>query len=375
MKSLIVIFLLIFSTVDVAAFQVFGGGAASTLDGQNGAYYLDRSNHTGDLPPSSYNNISATTVTTTGDINAGGFIDGKSSFGSLIDDNIGLGVAYNLSASFQTYTSFDVINVSSDITASTSNGTLTVGATSGGEYNIQINIGTTAVGGPELEFGIFSNDTTEIASFTREISGVHHHAPVLINLSSNAAYNTYSTIERLSFTDSDEIWISEASSGANPFVFDMTFNSEILYPTNVEFFGVLYDGSSGHEVEALMFNYSSSAWVAMRATAMDFPDAGGTDAFRYYDREFGTPEPIRNYVDVSTKEAMVRINHVSTGSPGHEFRIDKVQLHDSHNSAAISFNRILNIAGGSSISVKIKSDLNLPSYFVNMHLHLTKVSN
>ena len=50
MKSLIVIFLLIFSTVDINAFQVFGGGAASTLDGEDGAFYLDLENSTGDLP-------------------------------------------------------------------------------------------------------------------------------------------------------------------------------------------------------------------------------------------------------------------------------------------------------------------------------------
>ena len=68
MKALIILFLLIFSTVDVSAFQVFGGGAASTLDGQSGPYYLDLSNHTGDVPPSSFDNISATTVTAAGSL-------------------------------------------------------------------------------------------------------------------------------------------------------------------------------------------------------------------------------------------------------------------------------------------------------------------
>ena len=65
MKSLLVLFLLIFSTADVTAFQVFGGGAASTLEGQSGSYYLDLANHTGDVPPSSFDNISAATVTAT----------------------------------------------------------------------------------------------------------------------------------------------------------------------------------------------------------------------------------------------------------------------------------------------------------------------
>ncbi len=374
MRSFIIVFLLIFSVATAGAFQVFGGGAASTLDGQNGAYYLDLANHTVDLPPASFDNISATTVTTTGDITSGGFISGLETFGTLADDNTGIGTPYGLNTSFQTYTSYDITNNSSDISVSASAGTITLDAI-GGEYDIQVNIAVTAVGGPGLEFGIFRNDTTQIGTFTREIRGVHHHSPIFINLSSNAAYNTYSTIDRLEFRDSNEIWIDEASSGASPLLFDMTFNDEILYPTNVEFFGVLYDGATAHEMEAMMWNYSTSVWVGMRAEIKDFPDSAGTDPFRYYDREFGTPEPISSYVDVSTKTAMIRMDHTSTGSPGHQLRVDKVQLHDSHNSAAISFDRVLTLAGGSIISVKVKSNLELPAYFVNMHLHITKISN
>jgi len=47
MKSLFVIFLLFFSTANVGAFQVFGGGAASTLDGQNASFYTDIRYQTG----------------------------------------------------------------------------------------------------------------------------------------------------------------------------------------------------------------------------------------------------------------------------------------------------------------------------------------
>lgn len=47
MKSLIVLFLLIFSTIDVSAFQVFGGGAAGTLNGQPASFYTDIRNQAG----------------------------------------------------------------------------------------------------------------------------------------------------------------------------------------------------------------------------------------------------------------------------------------------------------------------------------------
>lgn len=346
MKSLLVLFLLIFSTADVAAYQVFGGGAASTLDGQPGSYYLDVGNHTG-----------------------------ENSFGALADDNTGLGTVYDLTTSFQTYTSYGITHSSSDITLSASNGTITLGVDSAGEYNVQADISVTAVGGVELEFGIFRNDTTELSTFVRGIRGVHHHPPVLINLSSNAAYNTYSTVDLLEFAEGDVIWIDEASSGVDPLLFDMTFDDEVLYPTGIEFINVLYDGTASHEVEAKMWNYSSSIWDDMRSSTFDFPDTGGADAYRYYNREFEVPTPISNYVDISTKEAKMRIHHTSDGSPGDEFFLDKVQLHDSHASAAVSIIRTFTLSAGDSISFKIRSTDALPVYFANLHFHATKISN
>jgi len=47
MKSFLIAFLLIFSTTSAGAFQVFGGGAASTLNGQPASFYTDSGNLTG----------------------------------------------------------------------------------------------------------------------------------------------------------------------------------------------------------------------------------------------------------------------------------------------------------------------------------------
>ena len=47
MRSFIIVFLLIFSVASVGAFQVFGGGAASTLEGQNGSFYTNIRNQAG----------------------------------------------------------------------------------------------------------------------------------------------------------------------------------------------------------------------------------------------------------------------------------------------------------------------------------------
>ena len=47
MKYIIILFLLIFSPVDVAAFEVFGGSAAGTLNGQPASFYTDIRNQAG----------------------------------------------------------------------------------------------------------------------------------------------------------------------------------------------------------------------------------------------------------------------------------------------------------------------------------------
>ena len=306
------------------------------------------------------------------DLVVDGFIDGNISKGFLSDDNEGLGTQYNVYTTFMTYTSYGAIGSSSNVTASASAGTITLDSGVEGEFMFRVDASVTGVGGPELIYTVFRNDTTELMSFARPIGGVHHHPPTMTNLSTNAAYDTYSSLENLFYADGTEVWIDEASSGADPLVYDVTFNGGVLYPTIVEFINVLYDGGAAHEVEALMKNYSTGAWVNMRTAAADFPDAGGADAFRYYNREFATPLPISSYVNTSTRESMVRVLHTSTGSPGDEFKVDKIQLHDAHNTSALSFGHVVDLVAGDTISLKIKSNIDAPIYVKNLHLHLHK---
>ena len=67
MKKILFLLLFFASTAyGVTAVSVTdGGGNADTLEGQNGSFYLDAGNISGTLPPSSFDNISATTVTVT----------------------------------------------------------------------------------------------------------------------------------------------------------------------------------------------------------------------------------------------------------------------------------------------------------------------
>ena len=377
MKKLLFI-LLLFASTAYAVTPVSttdGGGNADTLEGQSGSYYLDAGNITGDLPPSSFDNISANTVNTTGDIKADGFIDGLKSMAGLSDDNAGLGVRYDIYTTFTIYTSYDSTNSSSNITADASAGTITLDSGVPGEFMFTFDASITGVGEPDLIYTVFRNDSTVLLSFTRPISGIHHHPPAFALLSSNAAYDTYSSLEFLIRQDGDYVVIEESADASNAFIYDLTFNDSVLYPEAVEYLGIQYTGQAAHEVEAQMWNYSTTAWVDMRATTMDFPDSGTFAEYKFFVREYGIPPPISSYVDISAKESKSRIIHTNGGNANDRFRVDKVQLHDSHGTSALSFRHGVTMAVGDFISVKVRSDRNLPIYVKNWHLHLGKESN
>lgn len=341
-KLLAILFLLIpVYAYSLEVSGIDGGGNADTLNGQGADFY----------------------------------ISDPSVFGSLTQETAGLGIPYAMGTSFVQYTSYNSSNVSTGVTADQASGTLTLASDQGGDYNIRIDISNIASGAPAMTYAVFVNGG-ESFSFERTIEGEHHHPPTFINLTSDtggAAYDTYSSLDRLAFADSDEIWIDEASSGTNPIIFDSIFNGSVLYPERVEIDNILYDGAVAHEIEALMWNYSTTTWMDMRAETKDFPDTGGTDAFRYYSREFEVPSPISQFVDIITKEAKFRINHTSSGSPGHQMKIDRILLHDGHASAALSFSKVITLPNSAVISVRARSDISdIPTFVNNVNILLEK---
>ena len=87
MKKLLAIFLLL---IPIHAYSlevsgVDGGGNADTLEGQNASFYLDLGNSTGTMPVSSFGNISATTLSTSGSIRSGStlFVSGTAALETI----------------------------------------------------------------------------------------------------------------------------------------------------------------------------------------------------------------------------------------------------------------------------------------------------
>ena len=348
MKSLIIVFLLIFSAVDVSAYQVFGGGAASTLDGQSGSFYLDLQNSTGDLPASGFTNYSA-------------------EFGSLHQEN--LEVTYNLSTLFQTWTSMNESDSSSGIIASISTHNITISPA--GIYELFYHSSFQGTSGDEIEIAMFLNDTTIIDEIVRTQAKGAVHFPVFINLSAGATFDTFSTVDRLFAADADLMTINEGT-GTPGFLIEFVFTN-VISPLEVEFDNVGYDGSIGHLVEAEIWNDTLSQWDDLRADTGDFPHTGSYGVTTAHLRGYDIPEPNSDYVNGG--EVKIRLNHTSAGTGAHDMIFDKVFLTDGFSGAVVASKEILFLNDGDKISIKIKDGIDGIINIQHMGLKINRLGN
>ena len=97
-------------------------------------------------------------------------------------------------------------------------------------------------------------------------------------------------------------------------------------------------------------------YTAVTANATDLPNTGATLA-DVYTRDFNFPEPILDYVNVNG-EVFVRVVHVSTGSPGDQFLMDKLFLSDAFTTANLPTSTYIDLVPGDTITSKIKNGLN-----------------
>ncbi|MHC4397575.1 MAG: hypothetical protein ACYS1A_18180, partial [Planctomycetota bacterium] len=256
MKSLLVVFLLIFGTVEVSAYQVFGGGAASTLNGQDGAYYLDITNATGIFPVVSHS-------ASLGYEAADGFFENYST----------ADIFYKWQNNIDTSASFG--NVSSSI----SDASISVLVGGAGLYEISRNTGIHGQPETGYSFAIFKNETAIAESHTSP--GTPNSVdPFFSNLSSfagDAVYSVNSSIDFLFHADKDQITITEGNTGngVDEFCFEYETHFKIDHLPHVLLLGnSQYNGGSGHFADALVFDNLSSEWVNLREATGDIVNAG-----------------------------------------------------------------------------------------------------
>ena len=312
MKSLIIIFLLIFSAVHVNAFQVFGGGAASTLEGENGAFYLDIGNATGVfpvVPHSAYLSYEDAT----------GFFEDYST----------ANIFYKWQNNINDSRSFGNMSVS------VSDASITILPGGAGEYWITRDTGTHGEPDVGYIYALFNNDSAISETFTSHGTPLVAD-PFFANLSSfsgGATYDTNSSIGFLLHADKDVIKIVESGSGngADEWCFEYEVHFKVNHiPHVLNMNNIQYNGGAGHFTDALTFDNLSSEWVDLRAATADITNAGAQEDYKYENLGFEFPNGglQARYALNGLVKVKFRHNDSVVCSSGHELWIDKLSLSD-----------------------------------------------
>ena len=112
--------------------------------------------------------------------------------------------------------------------------------------------------------------------------------------------------------------------------------------------------SGTHENKVYAYNYVQASYTGMTPNVDDLPHAGGTDAYRYYDRTFLFPEPVEDYQSAGT--STIRILHPDNGTGTHDWYFDEVTLTDNHSGASITYINKIDLTEGDVLTLHIKAD-------------------
>lgn len=279
---------------------------------------------------------------------------------------------YNSTTIFQPITSFRSFTNTSGIVPSLETNDITIQSV--GDYFYSANMIVGAEAGTDVTLAVFVNATSNRGStaMTYDDTG-HLHHPVFLNISTGTLNS--GTVADLENEDGTVLKIDEINLATPGFVFDLIYNSEVINPFKVDMRGIIYVGSATHEVEIQQYNYVLGRYTGLRPETMDFPDSGGDDAWRFYNRTFTIPQPRENYKQ--DNEAKTRIIHTSTGGNNHTFQIDLAGLIDDHNNNSISVSGILRgLQVGDVVNVQHKvADEQHLVILHNLKLNLIKVGN
>lgn len=311
------------------------------------------------------------TAATLANLSSGNF---NQSYGYLHEDEDGTSSFYCMSTEnvFYQWTTMDLAVSDNNVSASLVTHDITLSAGAEGQYQDIVHGSFKANSGSTVTITTFVNNTA-VDSVQRLLGAGPSRNPTFINLSSGATYDTYSAISRLEAADSDLITINE--SAVNTPGFDIEFRFiDVISPESVHFENVGYDGSAGHDVEMLAWDYENTVWVDMRSDTTDFPHTGTYGATTAYLRTFMFPSPTVDYVDASGN-VKVRLTHTDAGTGTHDMIFDQVSLQDGHSSAVISFDNIETLVAGDVITIKFKADTaDTDLYIDSMGLNKIRVS-
>lgn len=267
-------------------------------------------------------------------------------------------VFYNLTTTFTTFTSLQTTHMSTNMFSNASSVILGPGA--GGDIVTLVSFGIESEVGAEVTIGLFKNSTTMIASRAARFSGGHNHSVAFLNLSGDGVSIASGSLSDLQVADGTSLVINEGTSTPG-FVIEFVFNGYVNNPTSVRFENVLYDGLSGHEIEARAEKCDGTL-TEMRIAVKDFPASSNTDPESAYLREFLVPTPTQDYV--CSNSFTMRLVHTSAGNAGHDVYFGSVSLLDDHSSRSITFFENHNLNEGESLSLRLKAETDNTSVWI-----------
>lgn len=167
-------------------------------------------------------------------------------------------------------------------------------------------------------------------SFATYIPRAIEVAPTMANYSIIGTFTDWTSVARLAQRDGDYLQIQE-TAGNPGFQAWWTFPS-INTPTQVLFGGCIYDGTNQHDVEAIIFSNTSSAWhdlrlndVDVNPSESDFQNVSFANEGAPYERTYLVPSPQRDYVDVDGN-VLIGVWHPEIGSITDDWYCDSIHI-------------------------------------------------
>ena len=260
------------------------------------------------------------------------------------------GIFYNLSTVFQAFTSFDSTLTSTTVEASLSEQTIIINAA--GRYDVFSHIIGESLSGTLVEIASFLNLVTEIDEAGAVIPAGAEHFPSFLNISTGSIVS--GAITDLEAADGDTLILAEVNGVTPGAVYTFIFDN-VIAPDKFHWIESSYNGSSGHDTKVQALNIVLGTYTALTANADDLPHTGATLA-DVYSRDFEFPDPKIDYVNASG-QVFARVEHVSTGSPGDQYIMDKILVSDAFSTASMSTATFVDLDAGDRVSLMIKDGL------------------
>lgn len=225
---------------------------------------------------------------------------------------------------------------------------LTIGVDGAGLYKINAGFNIGLVEHNTVDIGVFVNDVRK-DNLTVKCQAPAPPIKFIDTITVNAGSIGSGSVNDIQKVDGDYLVINEVSATPG---FDVEFeiNTPIEH-TKVIFWG-RYDGSTGHEVEAQAYNYTTAMWVDLRASVKDLPNQNGLPD---YVKEWAIPSPQSDFTD-GVKNKM-RFYHTSAGSGTHFLNIDKLVYLDKYAPINVSVEGLVNLVATDVVDLRIASNI------------------